>query len=99
MTLPAQPDFDAWWSKHYSAANLAYGAARDAWNAALAARSTVPEAGKAVAETALMAEMLAALKQAAAQFSQYTEYRRLTAYEQFAFDSARLAIAKFEANR
>jgi hypothetical protein len=29
--------FDAWWSKHYNMANLARGAAEDAWNAALTA--------------------------------------------------------------
>lgn len=63
----------------------------------LRAARSAPEAGKAVDETALIAEMLTALKQSAAQFSQYTKHRRLTADEQFAFDSARLAIAKFDA--
>lgn len=29
-------DFDDWWEKHYSMANLARSAAEDAWNAAVA---------------------------------------------------------------
>lgn len=50
-------EFDDWWEKHYSMANLARGAAEDAWNAAVAhERERCAKIADKVRETSLMGD-------------------------------------------